>query len=139
MEIHGHSYSCKEDKTYLHPACWLAETGLSYVSKRDKFSCHVHCLSLVMHEAWKRGRGDLDRDDDNDDDNDAISKAMEKVDLKLMATAKGSGGEGGGLFLGAVTIFLKTIISVLFGDPTGLIVCALTELVKELLDSLESF
>lgn len=168
MEIHGHSYNCKEDKLDLHPACsklpgklrisgtdfvlcekvkykcfwckkekpsWLAETnvaGLCYVSERDKFSCHVHCLSLVMQEAWKRGRGDLDRNDD-DDDNDAISKALEKVDLKLVATAKGSGGEGGGLFLGAVTIFLKTIISILFGDPTGLIVSALTELVKELL------
>ncbi|KAI8522873.1 hypothetical protein RHMOL_Rhmol13G0030900 [Rhododendron molle] len=164
MEIHGHSYSCKEDNLDLHPACsklpgklgisgkdfvlcekvkykcfwckkekpnWLAETkvaGLCYVSERDKFSCHVHCLSLVMQEAWKRGRGDLDRNDD-DDDNDAISKTLEKVDLKLVATAKGSGG----LFLGAVTIFLKTIIGILFGDPTGLIVSALTLLVKELL------
>ncbi|KAE9460591.1 hypothetical protein C3L33_07493, partial [Rhododendron williamsianum] len=123
MEIHGHSYSCKEDKLDLHPACsklqgncaLAARTSCSAKrSKRDKFCCHVHCLSLVMQEAWKRGRGDLDRNDD-DDDNDAISKALEKVDLKLVATAKGSGGEGGGLFLGAVTIFLKTIISILFG------------------------
>ncbi|XP_058197298.1 uncharacterized protein LOC131313169 [Rhododendron vialii] len=121
---------CKQKKP-----SWLAETkvaGLCYVSKGGKFSCHVHCLSLVMQEAWKRGRGDLDRNDDNDDDNDAISKVLGKVDLKHMATAKGSGGEGGGLFLGTVTIFLKTIISILFGNPTGLIVFALTEIVKEL-------
>ncbi|KAF7120984.1 hypothetical protein RHSIM_Rhsim13G0022800 [Rhododendron simsii] len=166
MEIHGHSYSCKEDGLDLHPACsklpgklpisgrdfvlckefkykcfwckrekpsWLVETkfaGLCYVSKRDKFSCHVHCLSLVMQENWKRGRGDLDPDDDNDDANDAISKVLVNVDLKRMTIAKGSGGKGGGKFPRVVTVFLKTIISILFGDPTGLIVCALSELVK---------
>ncbi|KAF7120445.1 hypothetical protein RHSIM_Rhsim13G0023700 [Rhododendron simsii] len=121
---------CKKEKP-----SWFAKTkvaGLCYVSERNKFSCHVHCLSLVMQEAWKRGRGDVDRNGD-DDDNDGISKALGKMDLKLVATAKGGGGEGGGLFLGAVTIFLKMIISILFGDPTGLIVSALTELVKELL------
>lgn len=165
MEIHGHSYSCREDNLDLHPACsqlpgklcfggtyfelckkvkykcfwckrekprWLAETkvaGLCYVSERNKFSCHVHCISQVMQEAWKRGA--LDRNDDDDDY--GISKAVEKVDLKLVVNAKESGGKGSVMFLGAVTIFLKTIIGILFGDPTGLIVSVLTELVKELL------
>ncbi|KAI8522856.1 hypothetical protein RHMOL_Rhmol13G0029300 [Rhododendron molle] len=155
-EICGHSYRCKEKNWDLHPACsnllatlsisgtdfvlckevkykcfWCNKkkpetrvAGLCYVSERNKFSCHVYCFPLVMQDAWKRGREDLDCNDD-----DAISKLLGKVDLKRVATAKGSGG----LCRKTVTIFLKTIISILLGDPTGLIVSASTELVKGLL------
>ncbi|KAH7855737.1 hypothetical protein Vadar_028254 [Vaccinium darrowii] len=101
--------------------------GCCYVSERNKFYCHVYCVSQMVQEAWRRG--DLVPNDDDDDD-DGTSKALEKVNLKLVAKSNGSGGRGGRLFLKAVTAFLKAIVGILFGDPTGLIVFAVTELLQ---------
>lgn len=113
---------CKKKKPTL-----FAENnveGWCYVSECNKFYCHVYCVSQMVHEAWKRG--DLDRNDADDDDDTSL--ALEKVDLKLVAKSTGSGG-GGSVFLKTISIFLKTIVGILFGDPTVLILSMLVEII----------
>ncbi|KAI8531707.1 hypothetical protein RHMOL_Rhmol11G0156600 [Rhododendron molle] len=109
---------------------WLAKKnveGWCYVSKCNKFYCHVYCVSQMVsqmvHEAWKRG--DLDRKDDENDD-DVTSTALEKVDLKLVAKSRGGGSSG---FLRTISMFLRAIIGILFGDPTVVILSMLVELI----------
>lgn len=159
-KIYGCSYHCKEDNLDLHPRCsylrgklgigdtefvlrkkakkkcfwckkkkpsWLANNdvqGWCYVSKCNKFYCHVYCVSQMVLEAWKRG--DLDR---KDDENDVTSMALEKVDLKLVAKSGGGGGSSG--FLKTISMFLRAIIGILFGDPTVVLLSMLVELIPK--------
>lgn len=160
-KIYGCSYHCKADNLDLHPRCsnlrgrlgigdtefvlrkkakkncfwckkkqpsWLANNnvqGWCYVSKCNKFYCHVYCVSQMVHEAWRRG--DLDRkDDDNDDD---TSMALKNVDLKLVAKSGGGGSTSG--FLKTISMFLRAIIGILFGDPTVVVLSMLVELIPK--------
>ncbi|XP_058204309.1 uncharacterized protein LOC131318504 [Rhododendron vialii] len=158
-KICGYSYHCEEDHLDLHPRCsnlsgklsigdtefvlrkkakkncfwcqkkqpsWLVKKnvqGWCYVSKCNKFYCHVYCVSQMVLEAWRRG--DLDRKDDDNDD-DVTSMALEKVDLKLVAKSGGGGSSG---FLKTISMFLRAIIGILFGDPTVVILSMLVELI----------
>lgn len=160
-KIYGCSYHCEADNLDLHPRCsnlrgrlgigdtefvlrkkakkncfwckkkqpsWLANNnvqGWCYVSKCNKFYCHVYCVSEMVHEAWRRG--DLDRkDDDNDDD---TSMALKNVDLKLVAKSGGGGSTSG--YLKTISMFLRAIIGILFGDPTVVLLSMLVELIPK--------
>ncbi|PSS15728.1 Rho-type GTPase-activating protein 4 [Actinidia chinensis var. chinensis] len=100
--------------------------GWFYVSKENKFYCHVYCIWQMVFEAWKNDG--FHGTDDDDDDN--LTMALSKIDLKAMANSKGNGGGRCSKILKRVSIFLRMIFGILLGDPTAFLPLFL-ELIQE--------
>ncbi|XP_059627113.1 uncharacterized protein LOC132269911 [Cornus florida] len=95
--------------------------GWSYVSACKKYHFHVHCVTEMVHEAWKKGV--IDKVD---------SVALEEMDLKLLRNSNKYDGKGlKNIIWKTVKIFLKTIVGILFGDPSVIIASMLEELITD--------
>ncbi|XP_059628137.1 uncharacterized protein LOC132270930 isoform X2 [Cornus florida] len=92
--------------------------GWSYFSACKKYRFHVHCVTEMVHEAWKKGA--IDKVD---------SVALEKMDLKLLRKNDGKGLKN--IIWKTVKIFLKTIVGILFGDPSQIIASVLVQLITD--------
>jgi hypothetical protein len=148
MDINGFVYHCEEKGWDLHPCCRNLEKeiemdgvnfqlcnkvskkcsfckkkklpngvqGWSYVSKSDNYHFHVYCTMQMVVESWKNWPKD----------NNCL--ALENLELPvLQANSFGSGGKGG-KFLRIVMAILRSIVAVLLGDPTLIILSTAIEL-----------
>jgi len=92
--------------------------GWSYVSKSENYHFHVYCAMEMVLESWNN------RPKDN---NNCL--ALENLELPLQPNSSRSRG-GSSKYLRIVKIFLRTIVTILLGDPTITLACLLVELVS---------
>uniref|UniRef100_A0A5B7AZR9 Phorbol-ester/DAG-type domain-containing protein n=1 Tax=Davidia involucrata TaxID=16924 RepID=A0A5B7AZR9_DAVIN len=153
-EIFGFVYHCQEKGWNIHPCCSSLETemcidgvrfelhnkvsssncmrcdqssskripGWSYIctSEGYMYQFHVYCVSEMVHEAWKKGAiGNTNTD----------SNALEKISLRLVVNSKRKGGRGN-QFLKTLTIFLRTIVGILLGDPTAILASLFVQFIE---------
>ncbi|XP_022747995.1 uncharacterized protein LOC111297604 [Durio zibethinus] len=92
--------------------------GLSYVSSDGKFCYHVACLKEACLENWKKGyfQPDVIADDKNK------SLALQNLAPKEVALVR-DGGQSSNAMNGIkwLIIFLKLVVSAIFGEPLTLI------------------
>jgi hypothetical protein len=152
--INGFVYHCEAKGLDLHPCCrnlknkicidgekfWLSDKvsnkciwckkkklpnsakgipGLSYVSKSENYHFHVYCAMEMVLESWNN----MPKDDN-------ICLALENLELPLQRNSSGSSGKGR-KYLRIVKMVLRTIVTILLGDPTITLACLLVELVSK--------
>ncbi|XVE52680.1 hypothetical protein DITRI_Ditri02bG0142300 [Diplodiscus trichospermus] len=90
--------------------------GLAYVSSDGKLCYHVACLREALFENWKKGY--LERDVIADDENKSIvlqNLAPKEVVISGRESSKAMKG------IKWLVIFLKLVVSAIFGEPLTLI------------------
>ncbi len=97
---------------------WSKIKGWSYVSECNTYNFHVYCAMEMVVEGWKDGTAN---------DNDCL--ALENLDLRSIQCHSNRNRGRGNKYLRIVKIFLKTIISILLGDPTITLASILVDLV----------
>ncbi|KAK4783528.1 hypothetical protein SAY86_007902 [Trapa natans] len=98
--------------------------GWSYVSRCSKYRFHVHCVSEMMQEGWRRAGGMAGRDD-----GDAL--AIERIELSTLSAGgrNGSGRYKENKYWRMVKIFLRTVVGILFGDPSAVVAAFMADLI----------
>ncbi|XP_059625344.1 uncharacterized protein LOC132268529 [Cornus florida] len=100
--------------------------GWSYISGCKEYQIHVYCVTEMVHEAWKKG---------NVIDSNIDSMALEKIDLQLLPNSKKNKGKlGFKTIRKIVEIFLKSVVGVLFGDPS-MVIASVVPSVAELISN----
>ncbi|KAL5973281.1 hypothetical protein ACLOJK_029931 [Asimina triloba] len=114
----------------------------SYVSTCGGYCFHVSCVKEAILERWEKVRfGNVDHDDDDDNEGDEDGESSCSTALALENTASGlgsglqlvvqnNGGSGGklGRYWRILKMALKFVISVIVGDPTGIVGGLITSL-----------
>ncbi|XAR66292.1 hypothetical protein NMG60_11012472 [Bertholletia excelsa] len=143
--IQGHFYFCGEKAgLYLHPSCselpvgkLVGDTvfdlvkepssrcmsckknkgvrGWFYKSKCKKYRLHVHCITQLAHEAWKKVETEKTYGDASTESNEEL------IDAKLRDMLKRKGRSGLFEHWKPLCSFLTAIIRVLLGDVSGIV------------------
>lgn len=96
---------------------WSKIKGWSYVSECDKYHFHVYCAMEMVIEGWKNGTANS---------NDCL--ALENLELPIQRQLNRNSGRGN-KYWRIAKVFLKTIVSILLGDPTITLGSLLVDLV----------
>ena len=96
---------------------WSKIKGWSYVSECNTYNFHVYCTMEMVFEGWKHGTAK---------DNDCL--ALENLELRSIQGHLNRNRGRGTKYLRMAKIFLKTIISILIGDPTNILASVLVDL-----------
>ncbi|XP_038889225.1 uncharacterized protein LOC120079114 [Benincasa hispida] len=106
--INGFMYHCKKRDLDLHPCC--ENLKINYQIEDVEFNLHKE-----VQEEWYKNGGDWINVDNADQD---PNLALQKVNLKaIQARGRGDGGKGN-KFWRILKVFIKTIVSIVLGDPT---------------------
>lgn len=84
------------------------------------------CATEMALEEWYKNGGDWINVDNADQD---PNLALQKVNLKaIQARGRGDGGKGN-KFWRILKVFIKTIVSIVLGDPTTVLASLFIELI----------
>ena len=121
-KVEGECMWCKKETINPH----VKSNGWSYISKRGKYLVHVACVTEMALEEWhKNGRDWINANNANQD----IQLALEKVTLKaIKARGRGEGSKGN-KYWKVIKVFIKTIVSIVLGDPTTVLASLFVELI----------
>ena len=124
LEIDGIKFRLRET---VSKCSWCNQTkikdslskikGWSCVSECDTYNFHVYCAMEMVVEGWKDGTA-----------NDHDCLALENLDLRSIQSHLNRNRGRGNKYLRIVKIFLRTIISILIGDPTNILASVLVDL-----------
>ncbi|XP_047329737.1 uncharacterized protein LOC124933056 [Impatiens glandulifera] len=87
--------------------------GWSYVSSCGDYRVHVYCLTEILIEAWKKMEMIKKKKKGNTNNSDVGSS----INLKELAR-KNSRSRGDHGFLWKAALFVRTLVGLIFGDPT---------------------
>ncbi|KAK1396268.1 Phorbol-ester/DAG-type domain-containing protein [Heracleum sosnowskyi] len=93
-----------------------SEGGWSYTSKCNQYHFHVHCITELIQESWKRG----------DYENETTSiLSLKDPELRLRRSSNGGSWSRGGKYWKIVKLFMTAVVSILLGDPTAVLATTL--------------
>lgn len=93
-----------------------SNSGWSYVCKCKKYNCHSYCTTQRLLDEWKKA--------DSNDNNYLIPENL-KVPIKTqLRRNKGSGVD----YTMILKIFFRVVVSIVTGDPTGILASAVLPL-----------
>ncbi|KGN51305.1 uncharacterized protein LOC105435688 [Cucumis sativus] len=100
--------------------------GWSYISECGEYHVHVACVIEMALEEWHKNGGNwINANNANQDQ----QLALQKLNLKaIKARGRGKGGKGN-KYWRILKVFIGTIVSIVLGDPTTVLVSLFVELI----------
>lgn len=102
--------------------------GWSYISKCNNYHVHVACVIEMILEEWNKKSDTINKINYNAKEDNHKTLALHKVNFKEIQAKRNGNGKSGNKYWRTLKVFIKTIVSIVLGDPTMVLASLLLEL-----------